>query len=71
MFDIYLRKYAEAQSTGMVDDINIEVEVAMQSQSITVEEYSRLLLIGDIAYRACLWMESAYNMVGRGESTTP
>ena len=71
MFDIYLKELAEAQSTDMVYDIRVKIEMAVQMQSITVEEYSRLNLIADIAFRACMWMESAYEAVGLKNCTTP
>lgn len=70
MFDIYLRQFAEAQSTRMVDDLKLQMEVAVQAQSITVEEYSRLLLVSDLAYRANLWMEMAYEMAEKQHYTT-
>lgn len=71
MFDLYLKELAEAQSTDMVYDIQVKIEMAVQMQSITVEEYSRLILIADIAFRANMWMESAYEAVGMKNCTTP
>ena len=62
MFDHWLKRIADAQSDGMLDDIQYSMYTAEQNGELSKEDYERLMIVHDIAMLKLIYQKEAYAM---------